>query len=509
MPELDLVDGQFVYEPDGRVLGEFVGDRSDVAVICGPIGSGTSTGCCFRIWQTACEQKPSRRDGRRHVRVGVIRTTYPELNTSTLKTWLTWFPEETYGRLIRSRPMNQVIQIGDLDLDMWFLALDDESDVKKLMSTEFTMIWFNELEFHNYRMFMEAHSRVVQGRYPPVMDGGPTWHGLIADMNAPPEDHFLARMANASGLPGWGGADYPDDTLEEERIKWPKDWFLRKQPPGLIEVFGPDGSVTGYVENPEAENRKWQTKGYLEVIKGKTKRWIDSRVMNRLTFLQEGDPVWGGFREDRHLAKGPLPYVRDREVGVAIDFGRTRPCALICQEIGDRLQVQREFRMYGVSATVFAPALKRFLTKEYPGATIRFTGDPKGRDRGQANEATSYDVFESFGMKVIPAPVRNNDIAARLEPVNYALETSWLLISPECRTLVAALSGKYVWDKSDAEKPVPLKRGAGAKYSDVADCLQYECLFRGEGRRMVGLTAANSPKPAKVAKFRSLRRVAA
>src|SRR5271166_1484421 len=308
MPELDRIDGQFVYEPDGKVLGEFVGDRSKVAVICGPIGSGTSTGSCFRIWATACEQALSKRDGKRHTRVGIVRTTYPELLTSTVKTWLTWFPEETYGRLIRSRPMNQIIQVGDVDLDIWFLALDDEEDIKKLRSTEFTLIWFNELEYHSYEMFMEAHSRVVQGRYPPMMDGGPTWNGIIADMNAPNEEHFIARMA------GW--SVWPDDVPIEKRIPWPEDWWLKRQPAGLIEIMGADGRVSGYVENPAAENRKWLKAGYIEVAQGKTKQWIDARIMNRVTFIVDGDPVWPNFFPERHLANGPLPFIPGREVTV-------------------------------------------------------------------------------------------------------------------------------------------------------------------------------------------------
>jgi hypothetical protein len=505
MPGLDVIDGRLVYEPDGAILSAYVADRSPVAVIVGPIGSGTSTASCMRIFATACEQKPSARDGRRHSRWAIVRTTYPELMTSTVKTWLTWFPESEYGTLVRSRPLNQVIRLGDLDLETWFLALDDEEDIRKLRSTEWTGIWFNEIEYQRYIIFQEAHSRVAQGRYPPMMEGGPTWHGIIADMNAPDEEHFVARMACAAGIPGFEGADYPDDIPMEDRLKWPSDWWIRKQPPGLIEVLSADGAtVTGYVPNPFAENQKWLKGSYLEVIKGKSKRWIDSRVMNRVSFLAEGDPVWPNFKPERHLAPGPLPYVEGREVIVFLDFGR-RPCALMAQEVGERIQIQREFRRYGVGATIFAPDLKRFLERHYRGATISFTGDPKGRDRGQATEKSAYDIFESHGMKVIPAPCRNNELPERIEAVSYALETSRILVSTECATLRPALAGKYRWKKLDDGEAIPVKD----KYSDVADCLQYGCLFLGEGRRMVGLTAAAAARPVKVAKFRSLRRIVA
>lgn len=496
MPELRVHEQQFIYEPDGPVLAEFVADRSKLAVICGPVGSGSSTGSLMRLWFTACEQRPSSIDGKRRSKWFIIRPTYPELQTSTLKTWLFWFPEERYGRLIRSRPMNQMIQVGDVEAEFWFLALDGPDDIEKARSTEWTGGFMNELEFQSYDIFQEMRSR--SGRFPSRAEGGCTWSGVIGDMNAPNEDHFIARMA------GW--AEYPDETPQEKRLKWPSDWWLKKQPPGLIEVFGPDGvTVVDYVENPEAENLKWLEPGYYKhLAKGATKRWIDARIMNRVSFLTSGDPVWPGYREELHLSRRPLAYVPDREVVVALDFGR-RPCALICQEVGDKIHVQKEFRMYGVGAATFAPALKRFLEQNYRGAKLRFTGDPKGRDKGQADERSAYDIFASFGMPVSPAPVRNNNLDDRLESVAYALLTNRVLISPECTTLRGAMAGKYVFKKLETGEAEPVKD----KYSDVADCLQYLCLFMGEGRRMIGLSAVQVAHAVKVANRRSLRRISA
>ena len=499
MPSLQKIEGQFVYEPDGAVLDEFIRDRSEVAVIVGPIGSGSSTASCFKIWFTACEQHVAERDGKRHSRWAIVRTTYPELNTSTLKTWLTWFPEEQYGTLIKARPMHQTIQVGDLDLEVWFLALDDIDDIKKLRSTEFTGIWFNELEYHTYEMFSEAHSRVAQGRYPPMMDGGPKWHGIIGDMNAPDEEHFVSRMA------GW--SPWPDDTPEDKRLTWPQEWWLKKQPPGLIEVFGPDGkTVTSYVENPSAENKKWLKGSYLDVARGKTKQWIDSRIMNRISFLANGDPVWPGAQARLDLLLWPttLDYVPGRELLVSLDFGR-RPTALISQEIGEKIHDIEEYRMYNAGAATFAPALKRHLEQNYRGATIRFTGDPKGRDKPQTDERSAYDIFESYGMKITPAPFKNNVLSERLEIVASAIERHRFVVSTKCPTLRAALSGKYVWKKDvSTGEALPLKD----KYSDIADCKQYQLGFLGEGRKMLGLETVPPPVPRKIGVMRrTMRRV--
>jgi hypothetical protein len=502
MPALEFTeDRQQVYEPDGRVLAEFVADRSEVAVIVGPIGSGTSSAACMRIWQHACEQPKNPRDGVRRSRWAVVRVTYPELRTSALETWLYWFPEDRYGPAKYGRPMEHLIRIGDVELEVWFLALDGEDDVKKLKSVEYTGIFFNEIEYQSHAIFIEGKSRT--GRYPSPADGGCAWSGIIADMNAPDEDHFICRMA------GW--SEWPDDMPPEKRLKWPKEWWLKMQPPGLIEVFAPDGvTVVDYVDNPEAENLKWLKPGYYkEKARGALKQWIDARIMNRVTFVAHGEPVWKGFKPEVHLAGHELKYIPDREVVVACDFGR-RPCALIAQEVGDKIHVEAEFRMYGVGATVFAPALKRWLERNYRGATLKVTGDPKGADKGQATEHSAHDIMRSYGMTVInPMPGRGNDVNLRLEAVAYAFLTNRLLIGTGCPTLRAALMGKYVIDKSDSDSPEPLKRGEAAKYSDVADALQYLCLFLGEGRRMVGLTAAQSWTRSKIAQARSLRRVSA
>ena len=72
-----------------------------------------------------------------------------------------------------------------------------------------------------------------------------------------------------------------------------------------------------------------------------------------------------------------MPFNPSYDVTVSLDFGR-RPTALISQEINHRVQIQREFRMYGVGAAVFAPELKKFLTQNYPGARIRFYRRPEG-----------------------------------------------------------------------------------------------------------------------------------
>lgn len=129
--------GRTVYRPDGEVLRSFVADESRVAIIRGPIGSGKSMGSMMRIWRHAMQQV-RQRDGVRRSRWAIVRNTYPDLEQSTVKTWLDLFPEGSYGRFIRSKPMKHVIRVGDVELEAVFLALDTKDDVSKLRSTEWT-----------------------------------------------------------------------------------------------------------------------------------------------------------------------------------------------------------------------------------------------------------------------------------------------------------------------------------------------------------------------------------
>jgi hypothetical protein len=517
-------DGLVVYEPDGATLRGFMLSDARVRIIRGPIRSGTSSMCCQEIWRRACEQAPAD-DGVRRTRWAVVRNTYPDLEQSTVKTWLNWYPEKEFGRFIRSKPMVHTMRKAGVHCEVVFLALDKPEDVSKLRSTEWTGIWFNEFEYTEKALFDEAESRV--GYYPPIKDGGATWSGVMGDMNAPSEDNWLVMMTGEVPLP----EDMPED--ERKQYQWPDGWDYFVQPPGLVEVFGPDGkTVVDYRLNPEAENLKWIPKVngsplYLETTKGKNKRWIDSRIMNRITAPVEGLPVLPMFVEETHVARQRLVYNANWPVFVGLDFGR-RPAAVFGQLIVDRWQIIGELSGTDEGATTFAPRVRRWLMLNCPGlmdgddetgalealsgGRLKLFGDPKGQDGVQTDERTAYDVFRANGLTVIPAPVKANSIETRLgvwESVLNGMRDGMprLLMTPDARKLKMALGGGYCWDKGDFERKVPNKKNG---YSDLPDAGGYMLLGAGEGALMVGRSRPGlvPAKPVKAFQGRrSLRRV--
>lgn len=87
-----------IYRPPGKVARAFMHSTAFFRGLMGPFGSGKSTVCVMEILKRAKAQKPGP-DGIRRSRWAVIRNTYPELKTTTIKTWHQWVPP-SIGRFV-------------------------------------------------------------------------------------------------------------------------------------------------------------------------------------------------------------------------------------------------------------------------------------------------------------------------------------------------------------------------------------------------------------------------
>jgi hypothetical protein len=505
MPELEVDQhGNTIWRLDGGILQQFMLSTAPVSILMGPIGSGKSVACCLRMWRHANKQQPGR-DGIRRTRWAVVRNNYPALRTTTVRTFLDVFPERAFGNLKWTQPPAVVCRYGDAEMAVDFLALDKAEDIAKLRSAEYTGIFFNELAFITTKeIFDEATSRV--GRYPPIRDGGATWAGVIADTNCPDQDHWLCLMRGLVPL--------PEGLLSDERaaLEWPSSWEFFSQPPGLLEKRRHDGVLEGYSTNPSAENLTFlPPKYYGKLIDGKSRAWIKSRILNQVALVIDGEPVWPAFRRELHVAETILHPIAGHDIWVACDFGRS-PAALFAQFINNRISVLDEMQGFNISSVGFAPMVKRRLEQKYPNYTFQAVGDPKGADKNQADERTSFDVFKANGIPMRPAPVKMNAIETRLAAVDSVMSQLYdgrprLQISPNCRTLISACEGAYCFERktlSGEVKTEPAKN----RFSHVADALQYLCIGLGEGRTMIGLRPAYEAKPMPIWQGKkSMRRV--
>ena len=482
--------GNAVYEPDGPVLTDFFWDRSRFSCIQGPIGSGTSSAGCHKIWVIACDQEPDL-DNVRRTRWLITRDTYKELRETTVKTWLDWFPEDQWGTFIRSEPMIHHIKrdhpSGDgtkVDCEVIFIAVPDPETAEAVCASyEITGFFRNEGQFCDKGVIDEFLSRT--GRYPSMKNGpGATWFGGFMDMNAPIEGHWVPFMR--------GDIPLPPEMTDDEKIAFdkPADWKFFVQPSGLIERVV-DGKPT-YEFNPAAENQRHLIEPYLDKIKGKNKTWIDRRVMNKVGISIEGKAVYPTFSEDDHVHKHDIPPTQGLSIVVGLDFGR-EPAAAFLQEKNGIWTLHSELIGDNESAELFAPRVKRHLATFYPGYRVELWGDPRGADGGQNVEITAFQIFAKLGMRVLPATTDNNPELRRSTVESILNRRNGFKINPSCTVAKRGFAGGYAYRKikglSGIYSPKPVKN----QYSHIVEAVENGFLGGGEGHSVVG--GNERPKP--------------
>ena len=428
--------GSLNYKPDGATLKNFLKDNNFLRGLRGPVGSGKSVACCIEVIRRALLQKPSE-DGKRKSRWAVIRNTNPQLKTTTIKTWLDWFPEEEWGRFGWSVPYTHNIKKGDIELEVIFLALDRPEDVKKLLSLELTGVWINEAR-EIPKSIVDACSMRV-GRYPSMRDGGPSWYGVIADTNPPDTDHWWSIMAGETIIP-----DYITKQEAKMLVK-PDNWSFYNQPPAMLEIKNKENEIEGYENNKLMENQKNLTPNYYRnIIRGKTKSWIDVYVLNKLGQVEDGKPVYESYNEEVHLAKGDLAIAKGVPIFCGIDFGLT-PACVFAQRIRNRWVVFDELVAEDMGIVKFSDLMKQVMAQYLPREFVIF-GDPAGDHRVQTDESTPFQIMRGKGIYARPAP--SNDVTLRLESVSSVLNRmvdgeSGIIIDNKCNNLIKGFAGGY------------------------------------------------------------------
>ena len=368
----------FNYKPEGITLKTFMKSNDFFRGLRGPVGSGKSVSCCIEIFRRALLQQKNN-EGKRKTRWAVIRNTNPQLRTTTIKTWLDWFPEDQWGDFQWSVPYTHYIRKGDIDAEVIFLALDRPEDVKKLLSLELTGVWINEAREIPKSIIDACTMRV--GRYPSMRDGGASWYGVIADTNAPEEDHWWPIMA--------GDVPVPDHLSRDEVLMLvkPDNWSFYSQPSAMKILTDDKGELTGYEYNTLAENQKNLTPKYYEnIIRGKTKGWIDVYVLNKLGSIEEGKPVYSNFKEELHTAEETLKLVEKQPIYIGIDFGLT-PAAVFGQRLPTgRWHILQELVCFDMGVVRFSELLKNELVRSYRNYEINIYGDPSVDFRSQTYE---------------------------------------------------------------------------------------------------------------------------
>lgn len=455
--------------------------------IMGPYGSGKSVACCWEIFRRALSQEPGM-DGVRRTRWIVARNTLPQLETTTIKTWLDWFPEHIFGKMNRKPPYTHHLylpakKIGDdhdVSCEVIFLALDKPEDQKKLLSFEVTGVWFNEARETDYSLVSAATGRV--GRYPASKDKPegvekwPTWSGIIMDTNPPDDEHWWYK---ADVEDSWA-FDEDGNRVNTDEVSEQYKWEFFSQPSGLSD---------------EAENIDNLPGGYgyyRQMLGGKSKEWIDVHVHGKYGFVKHGLPVYGSsFSPDRHVREG-IELRPGGTIYVGVDASGRHPAAIFAQRtMHGQWQTLHELCIQedqGMGAVAFARLLKSEMKSMFPDHDFRIWGDPAGDWKSQNDENTYFDILRANGIMIKSSPGLR--IPDRLETVRSVLEQNIgsqpkIVFDKKCKVLLRGFNGGYRYrqlnvsgDTRHDEKPEK------NRYSDVQDALQYLLCGAGEMQAM-------------------------
>ena len=422
-----------------KVCGEFMLSNSKMRVLMGPVGSGKSVTCTFEMIRRAGQQDKNSQ-GVRKTRVAVVRETARQLQDTTIKTFLDWFPPGICGRYMRTTK-TYFFEVGDVQCEIMFRALDDADDVANLNSLELTFAWFNECR-DIHPDIVDAMSKRI-GRFPSKKDGGPTWYGMWGDTNPPTMDTWWYYQME--------GLDFEDGISPNHN-----GWAVFKQPSG---------------RSDEAENVENLPDGYYD-IQGRSDEYIRVYIDGEYGLSSAGQPVYKYFRPDYHMADEILePIINGiRPVFVGMDLGLT-PAAVIGQsDPRGRALIFDEAVSFDMGIQRFArTVLKPLLNERFASAPITVVVDPAGVQRAQTDERSAIDILRAEGLKVIAA--RTNNVTARLGAVDDYLMRhvdgdSAFLVDPRCTALKAAMMGGYRFHP----KTGAIEKG---KHSHVAEALQY------------------------------------
>ena len=441
---------------DVPTLKAFSESSKAIRAICGPYGSGKSSGMIMDIIEKAKNQNPDS-TGTRKTRWAVIRNKYPQLKDTTIKTFHHWvIPGPDYFGLYNKTDHAFYVKfpLEDrtlVDCEVLFRALDRPEHVSNLLSMELTGAWFNEIREIPKVLFDNMDGRV--GRFPPENDGGCTWSGILADTNPCDTDHWFYRLFEEQ-LPN-------DPTIQEK-------YAIFHQPSG---------------RSAQAENIKNLKKDYYKnLVIGKPIEWIKVYVDGEYGSTREDQPVYPNYCDSIHCAPLPLTPTRGLPLILGWDFGLNASCVMSQYKTNGQLQVIDEVvgERIGIKRLV-RDVVKPILQTAYAGLSIISTGDRSGNRESDTDERSCLQELRAAGLPCIPS--RTNAWLPRFTVVDEMLtrritgDQPAFLLSPKCKILRKGFISGYKFKRMPIAGYDMYKEEPDDNiYTHPQDCIQYICL---------------------------------
>lgn len=482
-----------------------------VKIVQGPVESGKTVWLCLEIYKLMCTI-PRCVDGVRRSRFLIIRSTEGELERGIMRTWKNIFPEGVYGSPVGSMPAIHHLKFLDVEAEVEFFAFEDASEkvLKKLRSTEYTMIAFNEGQFTPQTLFNMARQRA--GRYPlPGDSDGPLkpedcpdfdrLKRVVMDMNAPrTNDHWVLYMRGDIAL--------PDDMPEDEKRKYnkPDDWEFFMQPPAVRPVYGDKGVIKSFEIHPEIENLPYQqADAILSMCATGDLDDIKRDYMNERVVVKHGKPRYPTFRRQWNVAKQKISPVPGAAPVIGYDPGLTGG-ATFWQKINNQWRGIREMNAR-VDETIRGAELQgkrmlKILQETFPWyreSGVVCWGDPFG-GWGTIDETTTYyTIISQLGLDFQPTAAKDNptlrhQIGTKLIPAGDYGEPRLLLCPIGCPTLIDAMDGGAVMRQiKRGDEMVLHSELVKNRHSDILESAEYAWWGGGEDYAIVEKPADSKP----------------
>lgn len=443
---------------------------SRVKALKSGVGMGKTSALAMDLMIKAQQQEPDEK-GVRYTKWAVIRSTYAQLKTTTLRTFLEWMPrdnvEVVYGSPITAKLQMDLPDGTRVHSEFLFFPLDRPAQYANLLSLEITGCAINEVsEIRLASVLKYLLSRC--GRYPPKRIAEATWKGAVMDFNPPPIGSWVHEL------------------FEKNK---PKGYELYEYPPAVIINKDPDDpenpALWEFEMNPVAENVQNVVANYwLDLCEDYRYDWafLQRFVLGEYTYGGAGRPVFSNFSQTRHIKRGLRPW-RGVELIIGFDFGLYTACT-IGQQQDKFLTILEAFSIPDSGLAIFLEDhLMPRLNARYGGIPRIATGDPSGNQRDAVYKQQAIGALRQAGFRFKPAP--SNAIAPRLEAVNHFLRGNDMFrIDPvRAEELVNALGGAYHWQQNPTNeiiREMPAKDDA----SHVMDSCQYLCQYAAKGSGM-------------------------
>lgn len=453
MAKLDLT-----FAAPGPIAAAFMASRNPVDAIMGPVGSAKTSTCIWRLMFTALEQAPHPVTRIRKFSFAAIRSTYRDLERTTIPSWLRWFPRElgsftggTGGTPAKHEMRLRLVDGTTLHLVAHFIGLGDQTIEQATRGLEVTAFYLNEADLLPALVLSHCFSRA--GRDPAVDASvgfaGATWRGVILDCNAPDVDNWIY-------------------TTFIEHL--PEGWDFFRQPSGLA---------------PDAENLQNLPPGYYDEMVKSMPDWLARRlVRNEFGYSRDGKPVYPEWNDHLHVAGQVLLPTPGQVIALGLDAG-LNPGAVWLQEQPDG-QIRCLYELTGdnVGAETFGAAIDRVNASMFAKFDVEAWPDPAGFAKApEATDERSWVQTVKNKTKLKMHRLPTNALMPRLEAVRQPLtrlidgHRPGYLLSPSCRILRKGFNSGYRYRRlqisgTDRFADVPDKN----EFSHPHDANQYGCM---------------------------------